>query len=144
MALRMFVCSLVVFTVTHTLINGVFHAYPRSPQQWLELLFAVGFWSVLPALLLSLPLPLATALCFREIRRPAFYRFAMLIVALIVTITVWADDYFLIGELLKFNWTFAGYAAATLAANSLAVFMSVPVADRYVRDVSRGAPRQIS
>jgi len=144
MALRMFVCSLVVFTVSHTLINGVFHTYPRSPQQWLELIFAVGSWSVLPALVLSLPLPLVTALCFREIRRPVFYRFAMLTVALIATITVWADDYFLIGDLLKYDWSFASYAAATLVGNSLAVFMSVLVADRYVRDVSPGAPRQNS
>lgn len=139
MTLRMFFFSAAIFTVSHTLIHFFFDfLFDNSSLQPLSelssLALTVALWSVVPALVLALPLPLVTVLFFREISRPAFYRFAMLTVALIATITVWGEHYAMLGQLINYN--FAGYAAAIVAGNSLAIFMSVIVADKYVRDVA--------
>lgn len=137
MTLRMFFYSAAVFTVAHGLIGFLYYSqeWAMSASDALSLFLGVALWSVTPALVLALPLPLATALCFREIRRPAFYRFAMLSVALIATITVWGNDYVSLGQLLRSDWATAGYALANIAGNALAVYMSVIVAGKYVREV---------
>ncbi|MDE2819211.1 MAG: hypothetical protein OXI40_05715 [Chloroflexota bacterium] len=143
MTLRMFFYSAAVFTVAHGLIHILF-VYKESglsATEALGIMLNIASWSVTPALVLALPLPLVTALCFREIRRPLFYRFAMMSVALVATITVWANDYAALGHGLRLGGDVAGYAAAIIASNAVAVYVSVIVAGKYVRDASERRQR---
>ncbi len=143
MTLRMFIYSAVVFTVAHGLNELLFicREVCISGKEALVFFQSVALWSLTPALVLALPLPLITALCFREIHRPVFYRFAMLSVALVATITVWGNDYAIIGQGLLFGGEIAIYALANIASNSLAVYMSVIVAGKYVRDTKERRQR---
>lgn len=142
MTLRMFFFSAAIFTILHGLITYLFLAYGQTLFDAFGLALDTAKWSVIPALVLALPLPIITMLFFREIRRPAFYRFTILTVALIVTIVVWGQDYVMLGQFLQSGGSFAGYAAALIAANSLAVYVSVPVADRYVREAAEQARKR--
>lgn len=137
MTARMFFYSAAVFTAAHGVIYFLYSCTERclSAGETLDLFLGMAQWSAIPALALALPLPLVTALCFREIRRPVFYRFAMLAVALVATIVVWEADYVMLGQALRLGPGFAEYAAGTIAGNALAIFMSVIVADKYVRDI---------
>lgn len=138
MFLRMFCYSAAVFTIAHALINLIFLS-----QRWgiiagdaLYILLGVAKWSVAPALALALPLTLATALFFRDIRRPGYYRFAMLSVALLATITVWPHSYVEFGYMLRHGGAIAAFGLANIAGNALAIYMSVIVAGKYLRDLS--------
>ena len=51
-----------------------------------EMVIDAGIHGGIFSLIVAVPMILVTALCFREIRRPLFYRFAMVTVALIVLI----------------------------------------------------------
>ena len=143
MTLRMFFYSAAVFTIAHSLNNFLFICREGclSASDALGFFLGVALWSATPALVLALPLPLVTALCFREIRRPLFYRFAMLSVALVATIIVWANDYATVGYALRMGGAIAVYAATNIAGNALAVFMSVIVASQYIRDVNERRQR---
>ena len=131
----MFCYSAVLFTVS----NILFVLFMDEARFGMDLLWLASFsavWSIVPALVLALPLPLVTLVLFREIRRPAVYRFTMLTVALIATLIVWEDSYIQFGKWLSYGGQPAGLAAATIARNALAIFISVIVADNYVRDIS--------
>ncbi len=134
--LRMFCLSAALFAVSGLLFEATFRFDWYSAGGWLSLAFVNAAWSVVPALVLALPLPAVTILFFREIRRPAFYRFSMLMVALIATLIVWEDSYIQIGNWLSVGGHPALYAAAVIARNGLAIFISVFAANSYIRDVS--------
>ena len=139
MVLRMFFYSAAVFTITHWLLHYLyFHSeQPLRASEALGYFLSLARWSVPPALVLALPLPLFTVLFFRNIRRPASYQFAMLCVTLITAITIWGHNYVELGNILRWGYSpFAAYAAATIAIDALTVYMSVFVAGKYVRDVN--------
>lgn len=139
MFLRMFCYSAAVFTIAHALINLFFllsRSSGISAGDALYMLLGVAKWSVAPALVLALPLTLATALFFRDIRRPGYYRFAMLSVALLATITVWSHSYVEFGHMLRHGGAIAAFGLANIAGNALAIYMSVIVAGKYLRDLS--------
>ncbi len=143
MTLRMFIYSALVFTVAHGLSSLLFICREgcMSGNEALGMFLSVALWSLTPALVLALPLPLVTALCFREIHKPVFYRFAMLSVALVATITVWGNDYANIGQGLLLGGEYAIYALANIASNAVAVYMSVIVAGKYINDINAHGPR---
>jgi len=134
--LRMFCLSAALFAFSGMLFEATFGLDSFSAGEWLSLALVNAVWGVVPALVLALPLPAVTILFFREIRRPAFYRFTMLTVALIATLFVWEDSYILIGDWLSFGGQPALLAAAYIARNGLAIFISVYAANSYIRDVS--------
>ena len=138
MTLRMFFFSAAIFTVLHGLINFLL----LSGGEYLYLLpsqiFGKAEWAVKPAFLLTLPLPLVTILFFREIRRPATYRFTMLTVTLIVIIAIFGNHFAALARSYKFSSGdyYAVRLAVNLVGNSLPVLMSAIVADKYVRETS--------
>ena len=134
--LRMFVYSAAIFTVSSILFVLLAPTGPPFGMDLIWILVGSASWSIVPALVLSLPLPLVTLVFFREIRRPALYRFTMLTVALLATLIVWEDSYIQFGEWFAYGGRAAGLAAAVIARNALAIFMSVIVADKYIRDIS--------
>ncbi len=142
MTLRMFIFSAAIFTISHGLIYYVFLDAGQTLTDFFALALHIARWSVLPALVLALPLPIITALFFREIRRPAFYRYTMLTVALIATIAVWSQDFVTLGQLIKYGDSFTGYAAAIIAANALAIYISYLVAGRYLREAAEQARKR--
>lgn len=140
MALRMFFLSAAILTISHGLIYYLFLDLGQSLDDFIDLVLHIARWSVMPAIVLALPLPIVTLLFFREIRRPAYYRYAMLTVTLIATLAVWSHDYVKLGQLIKSGGSFSGYAAAIIIANALAVYVSVLVAGRYAREAAERAP----
>ena len=136
MTLRMFFFSAAIITIFYGLIYYLFLDSARTLHDFFDLTLHIAKWSWIPALVLALPLPIITVLFFREIRRPAFYRYAMLTVALIATIAVWRQDFVQLGQMIKQGDNFAGYAAAIIAANALAIYVSALVAGRYAREAA--------
>ncbi|MCY3780681.1 MAG: hypothetical protein OXG78_10265 [Chloroflexi bacterium] len=139
MTLRMFFFSAAIFTISHGLIYYLFLDAGQNLSDFFALALHMARWSVIPALVLALPLPVVTVIFFREIRRPAFYRYTMLTVALVASIAVWSQDYVTLGQLLRYGDSFAGYAAAIIAANALAIFVSYLIAGRYLREAAEQA-----
>ena len=137
LTLRMFCYSAMFFTVSSILFVLYRHEALATPfdTDLLWIAFGSAIWSIAPALVLALPLPLVTIVFFREIRRPALYRFTMLTVALLATLIVWEDSYIQFGEWFAYGGQAAGLAAATIARNAMAIFMSVIVADKYIHEV---------
>ncbi len=94
------------------------------------------------ALTLALPMTLVTALCFREIRRPKFYRFAMLTVALLTSILVWPGHFEGMGGTLQSNAPaeFKAFDALHLLTHALAIFSAQLAAGKYLRDLAARHP----
>ena len=104
--IRAFAYSAVTEVILGTLILLIFLSGLgiQGPDPLLYILLLNGLASMLSAALtLALPMTVVTALGFREIRRPKFYRFAMLTVALLTSILVWPGHFEGMGETLKSN-----------------------------------------
>ena len=134
MTLRMFFFSAAIITASHTLIYFLFLNDGQTQIDVFDLALHVATWSWIPALVLALPPPVITTLFFREVRRPAFYRYTILTAALISAIAVWRQDYEMLGHLIRTGDGFAGYAVAILAANALAIYVIYLSAGRYARE----------
>jgi len=98
------------------------------------------------ALTLALPMTLVTALCFREIRRPKFYRFAMLTVALLTSILVWPGHFEGMGRTLQSNTPaeFKAFDAVHFLTHALAIFSAQLAAGKYLRDLAARHPAKQS
>lgn len=142
MTLRMFFFSAAIFTISHGLIYYFFLDAGQNLRDFLDLALHIAKWSWIPALVLALPLTIITAIFFREIRRPAFYRYTMLTVALIATIAVWGQDFVTLGQWIRYGDSVAGHAAAIIAANALAIYVSYHVAGRYAREAAEQARKR--
>ena len=94
------------------------------------------------ALTLALPMTLVTAFCFREIRRPKFYRFAMLTVALLTSILVWPGHFEGMGGTLQSNAPaeFKAFDALHLLTHALAIFSAQLAAGKYLQDMAARHP----
>lgn len=98
------------------------------------------------AMTLALPMTMVTALCFREIRRPKFYRFAMLTVALLTSILVWPGHFEGMGETMQSNAPaeFKAFDAVHLLTHALAIFSAQLAAGKYLRDLATPHPAKQS
>ena len=104
--IRAFAYSAVTEVVLGTLILFIYLARLgiQGPDPLLRILLFNGLASTLSAVLtLALPMTVVTALGFREVHRPKFYRFAMLTVALLASILVWPGHFEGLGETLQSN-----------------------------------------
>lgn len=138
---RAFAYSAVTEVVLGTLILFTFVSGLGflEPDALLHVLLLNGLASMLSAAMtLALPMTVVTALCFREIRRPKFYRFAMLTVALLASILVWPGHFEGMGETLQSNATadIKAFDAAHLLTHALTIFGAQLAASQYVRDLA--------
>ncbi len=118
-----------------------------EPDDLLRVLLINALMSMLSAALtLALPMTLLTALFFREIRRPKFYRFAMLTVALLTTILVWPGHIEEMGATLQSNAPMEAKAfdAAHLLTHALAIFSAQLAAGKHLRDLAARHPARRS
>lgn len=137
---RAFAYSAVTEVVLGTLIlfifiSGLEFLGPDPPL--LQVLLINALASMLSAALtLALPMTLVTALCFREIRSPRLYRFAMLTVALLTSILVWPGHFEGMGGTLQSNAPaeFKAFDAVHLLTHALAIFSAQLAAGKYLRD----------
>lgn len=149
---RAFAYSAVTEVVLGTLILFIFISFISGymflePDSLLPMLLINALMSMLSAAMtLALPMTLVTALCFREIRRPTFYRFAMLTVALLTSILVWPGHIEGMGETLQSNAPaeFKAFDAAHLLTHALAVFSAQLAAGKYLRDLAARHPAKQS
>ncbi len=134
MTLLMFFLSAAIITVSTVLAYALAPDVDPPQNELPHFVLSEVIWSIRPALVLALPLPLVTVLFFREIRRPILYRFTMLTVALIADIVAWAEDYIY----LKDYWVYQDltFTVAIMLGSALAIFMSVVVASQYLQDVA--------
>ena len=147
---RAFAYSAVTEVVLGTLILFIFISGfgilgPDPPLLHVLLINALA--SMLSAALtLALPMTLVTALCFREIRRPKFYRFAMLTVALLTSILVWPGHFEGMGGTLQSNAPaeFKAFDAVHLLTHALAIFSAQLAAGKYLRDLAARHPAKQS
>lgn len=110
-----------------------------EPDALLHLLLINALMSMLSAAMtLALPMTLATALCFREIRRPRFYRFAMLTVGLLTTLLVWPGHFEGMGQTLQSDAPaeFKAFDAVHLLTHALAIFSAQLAVGKYLRDLA--------
>ncbi|MCY3796507.1 MAG: hypothetical protein OXG84_01780 [Chloroflexi bacterium] len=142
---RAFAYSAVTEVVLGTLILFIFLSGLGflGPVPLLHMLLLNGLASMISAAMtLALPMTLVTALCFREIRRPKFYRFAMLTVALLTSILVWPGHFEGMGETLQSNAPadLKALDAVHLLTHALAIFSAQLAAGKYVRDLALRHP----
>lgn len=140
MTLRMFFLSVAIITVSTVLAYALAPDVDPPQNELPHFVLSEVIWSIRPALILALPLPLVTVLFFREIRRPILYRFTMLTVALIADIVAWAEDYIY----LKDYWVYQDlrFTVAIIVGSALAIYMSVVVAGKYLQDVAAARKAQ--
>lgn len=102
-----------------------------------------AYESAVTGLALGLPMALLTAVCFREIRRPTFYRFTMLTSSLIVVILFLSEGAFSLSFLpltwfsfaLEYDFRIAALLLVVVTKFGLAAYMSHVVAGKYLRDI---------
>ena len=146
---RAFAYSAATEVVLGTLILFIFisgFAF-LEPDDLLRVLLINALMSALSAALtLALPMTLVTALCFREIRRPKFYRFAMLIVALLTTVLVWPGHIEGMGATLQSDSPaeFKAFDAAHLLTHALTIFSAQLAAGKHLRDLAARHPAKQS
>lgn len=86
---------------------------------------------------LAVPMALATAVFFRKIRRPLYYRFAMMTLALIITIALWVGPTLESLHGLDLRWIPDGFVPAFgiwIGSYALAVLWSAVAAGKYTRE----------
>lgn len=86
---------------------------------------------------LAIPMALATLVFFRKIRRPFYYRFAMMTLALIITIALWVGPTLEHEHLIDLPWMMDGFVPVFgiwIGGYALAVFWSAVVAGKYTRE----------
>ena len=92
---------------------------------------------VFAGLILALPMALVTLVCFREIKRPLFYRFSMVTVSLILVMNYWQSLASYYHEALlspgRDSWRLLLFALA-LGFYSLLVYASSLAARAYTRE----------
>lgn len=84
---------------------------------------------------LAIPMALATVVFFRKIRRPLYYRFAMMTLALIITIALWVGP--TLEHLRDMPWMMDGVVSAFgiwIGGYALSVLWSAVVAGKYTRE----------
>lgn len=146
---RAFAYSAVTEVVLGTLILFVFISGFGflGPEPLLHVLLINALVSTLSAAMtLALPMTLVTALCFREIHRPKFYRFAMLTVAMLTSILVWPGHFEGMGETLQSNAPaeFKAFDALHLLTHALTIFSAQLAAGKYLRDLAARHPAKQS
>ena len=126
-------------------ISGFELLGPDPPLLYVLLINALAS-TLTAALTLALPMTLVTALCFREIRRPKFYRFTMLTVALVTSILLWPGHFEGMGGTLQSNAPveFKAFDAAHLLTHALAIFSAQLAAGKYLRDLAARHPAKQS
>lgn len=103
-----------------------------------------AYESAVTGLALGLPMALLTALCFREIRRPTFYRFTMLTSSLIVVILFLSEGAFSFSFIpltwfsfiLEVDFRIAPLLLVVVVKFGLAAYMSHVVAGKYLGEAS--------
>ncbi|MCY4466882.1 MAG: hypothetical protein OXE46_15225 [Chloroflexi bacterium] len=107
-----------------------------------------AFESVVTGLALGLPMALLTAVCFREIRRPTFYRFTMLTSSLVIVILFLSEGAFSFSFapltwfalFLEYDLRIAALLLVVVSKFGLAAYMSHVAAGKYLRDLQAQQP----
>ncbi len=100
------------------------------------------YQGVTVGLALALPMALVTIIFFRQIRRPAYYQFTMMTVALITAIALWAGPYLEpLHGIHLFQWWlwhsgFMAVVVISIGSSVLAVYSSRIAAGKYVRETA--------
>ena len=142
MVIRMVVYYTALVAVSEVLTQAVVGASSwwswRMPSTPVDILYQ----GVAVGLTLALPMALVTIIFFRQIRRPAYYQFTMMTVALITAIALWVGPYLeaLHGIDLFQPWRWhSGFTAAvviSIGSIALAVYSSRIAAGKYVRETA--------
>ena len=87
---------------------------------------------------LGLAMVMLTSVFFRQIHRPAFYRFAMLTASLILVILYMSanDNLTFFSVALKYDPKIAALLAAVIVKFGIAAYLSHIVAGKYLRDIA--------
>ena len=84
------VMRMVAGCIALSVVSQVLIIWTIWGQDWrLMAIVLVMLKGVMEGLILGLPMAVATIIFFRKIRRPLFYRFAMMTVAMIISLEVW-------------------------------------------------------
>ncbi len=149
MAIRMVVyCTALVVVsqiLTQVVVVGAKSAWSWwSWRSWLWTSTPVNilYQGVTVGLALALPMALVTIIFFRQIRRPAYYQFTMMTVALIAAIALWVGPALeaLHGIDLFQPWRWhSGFMAPvviSIGSSVLAIYSSRIAAGKYVRETA--------
>ena len=93
---------------------------------------------VLTGLGLGLAMLMLTAIFFRQIHRPAFYRFAMMTASLILVILYMSANYYLthLSVALEYRPEIAALFTVVIVKYGLAAYLSHIVAGKYLREIA--------
>ena len=150
MVARMCAVSAALTVASYTVFYGLLmprlfpeHAVSSIGILLRSLMVDIAWESAVTGLALGLPMALLTAIFFRQIRRPTFYRFAMLTSSLIVVILFLSEGAFSFNFLpltqfllyLEYNASLAALSLVVAVKFGLAAWMSQVVAGKYMRDI---------
>ena len=134
MVMRMVGGCIALYAVSQVLIHAVLWRMSDWPPINV-LAFDILVQGAATGLSLAIPMALATVVFFRKIRRPLYYRFAMMTLALIITIALWAGP--TLEYLRDMSWIMDGAAAAFgvwIGGYALSVLWGAAVAGKYTRE----------
>ena len=122
------------------LVSGSFR--PELGIHWFTPAFADGIFT---GLSLAIPMAVVTIVFFRDIQKPTFYRFAMVSVALLVTIARWGwmlemTRWVLERQLADVSVSFVIYSLSHV----FTVFSCHFAAGKYLRDASTSTQKSAS
>ncbi len=86
MLVRILLASIAIETARAVVLTAAVLGFGLGGRTLGEMAHDIAIKGGLSGLIVAVPMILVTAVCFREIRRPLFYRYAMVTVALIVII----------------------------------------------------------
>lgn len=133
MVMRMVGGCLALYAVSQVLIHAVLWRMSDWPIHVLA--FDILTQGAATGFSLAIPMALATVVFFRKIRRPLYYRFAMMTLALIITIALWVGP--TLEHLRDMPWMMDGFVLAFgvwIGGYALAVLWGAAAAGKYTRE----------
>ena len=134
MAMRMVGGCIALGAVSQVLIHAVLlRMFDWPPINVLADILAQG---AVTGFSLAVPMALATVVFFRKIRRPLYYRFAMMTLALIITIALWVGPTLESLHGLDLRWMLDGFVpfGIWIGGYALSALWSAVVAGKYTRE----------